>query len=68
MRRHEEFWPRPDEFLPQRWLPDQQAELGAKHPNAFAPFSQGPRSCVGRYFAVLELQVRSGGPAWLEDA
>ncbi|KAG2489146.1 hypothetical protein HYH03_012372 [Edaphochlamys debaryana] len=51
MHRHPAVWPRPDEWLPQRWVaeearpgyahwgPGQGAEaLGARQPNAFLPF------------------------------
>ncbi|PNH10813.1 Cytochrome P450 3A24, partial [Tetrabaena socialis] len=44
MHRHPAIWPAPDEWLPQRW------------PNAFLPFGLGPRGCIGRNFALLNMQ------------
>uniref|UniRef100_A0A383VRC8 Cytochrome P450 n=1 Tax=Tetradesmus obliquus TaxID=3088 RepID=A0A383VRC8_TETOB len=55
--RHPEFWPRASEWLPERWLPSNLKALGPQHPDAFMPFSAGSRSCIGRYFAMLEMQV-----------
>jgi cytochrome P450 len=59
--RHPDFWPRPFEFLPERWLPSNIKALGPQHPDAFVPFSAGSRSCIGRYFAMLEMQVGHTG-------
>lgn len=41
-----------DEFVPERW--DRVTE---KQKNAFIPFSYGPRSCVGRNVAEMELTL-----------
>jgi cytochrome P450 len=57
MHRHEAFWPRPTEWLPERWLPANAAMLAPHATAAFSPFTAGPRACIGRYFALLELQV-----------
>ncbi|KAF8205675.1 cytochrome P450, partial [Mycena galopus ATCC 62051] len=47
------FFPHPDQFLPDRWLPDSKFE---KHDtSAFIPFSLGPANCVGQKFAKREL-------------
>eukprot|EP00879_Flechtneria_rotunda_P001364 GHRR01001514.1.p1 GENE.GHRR01001514.1~~GHRR01001514.1.p1 ORF type:complete len:511 (+),score=138.65 GHRR01001514.1:235-1767(+) len=60
LHRNPHFWPRATEWLPERWMPNKQSSLGPQHPNAFQPFSVGPRSCIGRYFALLEMQVILG--------
>ncbi|KAI8466592.1 MAG: cytochrome P450 [Monoraphidium minutum] len=57
LQRHEDFWPRPLEWLPERWLPGDAADLAPHADKAFMPFTVGPRSCIGRYFAQLELNV-----------
>jgi cytochrome P450 len=51
--RHPGFWERPDEFDPDRWTP----ELREKNKLAFFPFGMGPRTCVGRHFALLEIKL-----------
>jgi cytochrome P450 len=49
---HEEFWARPDEFLPDRFERE-----GARHPYAWLPFGSGPRVCIGNRFALMEMQL-----------
>ena len=43
-----------DEFVPERWSPER---LSARQKAAFIPFSHGPRACVGRNVAEMELLV-----------
>ena len=48
-----EIWGRDaDEFIPDRW-----DVLTERQKNAFIPFSYGPRSCVGRNVAEMELAL-----------
>lgn len=54
--RHPDFWSQPLEFLPERWLPG--SDMGPRHPDAFVPFGTGVRGCIGRAFAMLEMQAR----------
>ena len=56
MVRMERYFPRADEFLPERWLPEGES-LKALHPFAHMPFGFGPRTCVGRRFAQLEMET-----------
>ena len=51
LHRHERFWPRPDDFDPDRW---QTEENRACARDAFIPFSAGPRVCTGAGFAMVE--------------
>lgn len=44
-----------DEFVPDRW-----DNLTERQKNAFIPFSYGPRSCVGRNVAEMELALIVG--------
>lgn len=46
-----------EEFVPERWDP---ARLTARQKAAFIPFSTGPRACVGRNIAEMELIVIVG--------
>jgi len=47
--RNPEFFEKPDEFIPERFLKDNK-------PFAFIPFSAGGRNCVGQKFALLNLK------------
>ncbi|KAJ7303434.1 high nitrogen upregulated cytochrome P450 monooxygenase 2 [Mycena albidolilacea] len=47
------FYPGPDQFLPQRWLPDSKFER--HNLTAFIPFSLGAANCVGQRFAKREM-------------
>jgi cytochrome P450 len=46
-----ERWSEPAAFLPERW----QGE--APGPYAFNPFGGGPRMCIGRNFALVEMRL-----------
>ncbi|XP_076278079.1 cytochrome P450 4g15 [Lasioglossum baleicum] len=54
MHRDENFYPNPDTFNPDNFLPENTAN---RHYYAFVPFSAGPRSCVGRKYAMLKLKI-----------
>lgn len=47
-------------FLPERWLRDSNitvAQASDPTPFAFLPFGFGPRSCIGRRFAEMKIEV-----------
>ena len=54
LHRDEEFWPEPDSFKPERFLPENKDSI-----NQFAhlPFGSGPRSCIGMRFAMMEIKT-----------
>ncbi|PKY00379.1 putative cytochrome P450 [Aspergillus campestris IBT 28561] len=49
-------WPRPTEFLPERFL---VPESHALHPvpGAYRPFEHGPRACIGQTLVFREIQA-----------
>ena len=55
LQRHPDFWENPDEFRPSRFDPDQPEN--PENSYAHIPFGSGPRVCIGRHFAMMELLV-----------
>ncbi|KAI8875596.1 cytochrome P450 [Backusella circina FSU 941] len=51
----EDYWDRPNEFIPERWLPE-QTEVRPADAEAFIPFSSGSRNCIGKNFALQEMR------------
>ena len=56
MHRSPAYWPRPDEFLPERWLVGPEHELYPKK-GAWRAFEHGPRNCIARDLVMVELSV-----------
>jgi len=48
------FWDRPDEFDPDRFVPER---VRARHRYAHFPFGGGPHQCLGMYLFYLEAQL-----------
>lgn len=48
------YWPAPETFDPDRFLPERMA---AQPRFAYFPFSGGPRQCIGNQFALMEAQL-----------
>ena len=48
------IWPNPEQFIPERFSPEEKA----KHaPCSYLAFGNGPRNCVGMRLALLEAKV-----------
>lgn len=52
--RHPAFWDNPEGFDPDRWLDEARQP---KHRFAYFPFGGGPRICIGKHFAMLEIML-----------
>ncbi|KAJ9520901.1 hypothetical protein QJQ45_014095 [Haematococcus lacustris] len=50
-------WPRPDAFLPERHLAEQQSSLAPALKTHYMPFGAGARSCPGARFALQEARL-----------
>ena len=49
--RHPEFWERPEDFYPDHFA---EESVEARPRYAYYPFGLGPRTCLGKHFALLE--------------
>jgi len=52
--RSPDLWERPDDFYPERFLPDAQKKIQT---GSYYPFGLGPRACIGAYFAGMEARI-----------
>ncbi|KAI9592311.1 cytochrome P450, partial [Syncephalis fuscata] len=55
LHRASTLWDEPNSFLPERWLVPNEQLIEMK--KAFVPFSFGPRACLGRNLAWMELKL-----------
>lgn len=51
MHRNPRYWPEPDRFAPERFLPENAKDRPAY---TYFPFSGGPRACIGGRLAQIE--------------
>lgn len=59
MQTDDVYFPKSDAFIPERWIKNSSEYACAKGTNSFVylPFGFGPRSCIGRRFAEMEVFV-----------
>ena len=72
--RSEQNFGSPDAFIPERWLTEDGNVVGAgartgrvHEPQAFMPFSHGPRNCLGKGLAWTELRIILSKLIWHFD-
>ncbi|HWA28736.1 MAG TPA: cytochrome P450 [Lacunisphaera sp.] len=51
LHRHQLWWEEPNEFRPERFLPENSAKINRF---AYIPFGTGPRVCLGKHLGLLE--------------
>uniref|UniRef100_A0A8D8U9W4 Cytochrome P450 4c21 n=1 Tax=Cacopsylla melanoneura TaxID=428564 RepID=A0A8D8U9W4_9HEMI len=54
LHRHPTHWPEPTRFDPDRFLP---SEIARRNPNAYLPFSVGPRNCLGYKYGMIQMKT-----------
>ncbi|KAK3695927.1 hypothetical protein LTR37_018282 [Vermiconidia calcicola] len=66
-----DYYPQPFEFRPERWIagsePGVTAESVSVAQSAFCPFSIGPRGCIGKGMAYVELTTALARIVYLYD-
>lgn len=58
----EEYFPQSSEFMPERWLKSNEVseacpEARSRNPFVYLPFGFGPRTCIGKRIAELEMET-----------
>ncbi|XP_066966835.1 cytochrome P450 9e2-like [Macrobrachium rosenbergii] len=54
VHRDPRYWPEPEAFLPDRFMPENKANIKSF---THIPFGMGPRNCIGMRFALMEAKV-----------
>ncbi|KAK4544572.1 hypothetical protein LTR36_004144 [Oleoguttula mirabilis] len=65
--RYEPNFARPDEFIPERWLPDAPPEFMNDKRDVLQPFMVGPRGCLGKSLAYAEMRLLLAKIIWHFD-
>jgi cytochrome P450 len=55
--RNEKYYDHPLEFRPERWTREFERQLPR---GAYVPFAAGPRVCLGKQFAMMEMRIILG--------
>ena len=54
LHRHPDFWENPEQFDPERFLPER---ISGRPRFAYFPFGGGPRQCIGQSMALVEAHL-----------
>ena len=58
---------RPNDFIPERWLDEQDPTSRKDDKAMFQPFAVGPRNCIGRNLAYAEMRLIMAKVLWNFD-
>lgn len=78
IHRQAEYYPEPESYLPERWIEGSICQSGSKKwevskeeldlaKKAFCPFSIGPRGCIGKSMALMEMRLTLARMMFLFD-
>ncbi|KAH7344320.1 benzoate 4-monooxygenase cytochrome P450 [Pyrenochaeta sp. MPI-SDFR-AT-0127] len=64
-----DYYPQPWQFRPERWIASDgnSAAAVARARSAWSPFSMGPRGCVGKTLAIMQLSISLAMVLFLYD-
>nr|ALD15915.1 cytochrome P450 [Dendroctonus armandi] len=54
VHRNAKYWPQPNKFDPDRFLPENASKI---QPGSYIPFSHGPRNCIGLKYAMMSMKA-----------
>ncbi|XP_013364937.1 PREDICTED: cytochrome P450 3A17-like [Chinchilla lanigera] len=54
LHRDAKYWPKPDEFQPERFSKKNKENID---PYIYMPFGNGPRNCIGMRFALMNMKL-----------
>ncbi|OBT71994.1 hypothetical protein VF21_08607 [Pseudogymnoascus sp. 05NY08] len=63
----EKYFHRPDDFIPERWIKGEKASEMGDRLEASQPLSYGPRGCLGKNLAALEMRLILAQMIWKYD-
>jgi len=57
IHRNPDFWPQPNDFLPERWLVEKDDPLFPAAKGMWWAFDYGPRNCTGQELSLLKVRL-----------
>lgn len=67
MHRSERNWTNPDSYMPERWLDNKEKDKAKNSTPPYFPFGIGPRSCVGKPLALVQIMLTFAHLLWEFD-